>query len=40
MGVFSLKGAPLCLSAAATAQFQGFFDVGRAVRCLLTPWIW
>ena len=35
VGVVSLKGAPLSLPTLATAQFQRFFDCGRAVRCLL-----
>ena len=35
VGVVSLKGAPLALPTFATAQFQRFFDCGRAVRCLL-----
>ena len=35
VGVVSLKGASLSLSTFATAQFQRFFDSGRAVRCLL-----
>ena len=35
VGVVSLKGAPLSLPTFATAQFQRFFDCGRAVWCLL-----
>ena len=35
VGLVSLKGAPLALPTFATAQFQRFFDCGRAVRCLL-----
>ena len=35
VGVVSLKGAPFSLPSFATAQFQRFFDCGRAVRCLL-----
>ena len=31
----SLRGAPVALPTFATAQFQRFFDCGRAVRCLL-----
>ena len=34
-GVVSSKGAPLSLPSFATAQFQRFFDCGRAVWCLL-----
>ena len=34
VGVVSLKNAPLALPTFATAQFQRFFDCGRAVRCL------
>ena len=30
-----MRGAPLSLPSFATAQFQRFFDCGRAVRCLL-----
>ena len=35
VGVISMKGAPLALPTFATAQFRGFFDCGRAVRCML-----
>ena len=35
VGVVSLRGAPLSLPTFATAQFQRFFDCGRAVKCLL-----
>ena len=35
VGVISMKGAPLALPTFATAQFESFFDCGRAVRCLL-----
>ena len=35
VGVVSLRGAPLSLPSFATAQFQRFFDCGRAVRCVL-----
>ena len=35
VGVVSLRGAPHSLPSFATAQFQRFFDCGRAVRCLL-----
>ena len=35
VGVVSLRGASLSLPTFATAQFQRFFDCGRAVRCLL-----
>ena len=34
VGVVSMKGAPLSLPTFATAQFQRFFDCGRAVRCI------
>ena len=30
-----MRGAPLSLPSFTTAQFQRFFDCGRAVRCLL-----
>ena len=35
VGVVSMRGAPLALPTFATAQFESFFDCGRAVRCLL-----
>ena len=35
VGVVSLRGAPLALPTFAAAQFQSFFDCGRAVRCML-----
>ena len=35
VGVVSLRGAPLSLPSFATAQFQRFFDCGRAVWCVL-----
>ena len=35
VGVVGLRGAPLALLTFATAQFESFFDCGRAVRCLL-----
>ena len=35
VGVISLRGAPLSLPSIATAQFQRFFDCGRADRCVL-----
>ena len=35
VGVISMKGAPLALPTFATAQFESFFDCGRAVRCML-----
>ena len=35
VGVVSLRGAPLSLPTFATAQFERFFDNGRAVRCLV-----
>ena len=35
IGVVSLRGAPLSLPTFVSAQFQRFFDCGRAVRCLL-----
>ena len=35
VGVVSLRGAPVALPTFATAQFESFFDCGRAVRCLL-----
>ena len=35
VGVVSLRGAHLSLPSFATAQFQRFFDCGRAFRCLL-----
>ena len=35
VGVVSLRGAPLALPSFATAQFRGFFECGRAIRCLL-----
>ena len=40
VGVISLRGAPLALPTFATAQFRRFFDCGRAVRCLLSSWLW
>ena len=36
VGVVSSSGAPLTLPTFATAQFQRFFDYGRAIRCMLT----
>ena len=35
VGVLSLRGAPVSLPTIATAQFERFFDYGRAVRCML-----
>ena len=35
VGVVSMRGAPLAPPTFATAQFQRFFDCGRAVRCVL-----
>ena len=35
VGVINMRGAPLALPTFATAQFQRFFDCGRAVRCML-----
>ena len=35
VGVVSLRSAPLSLPTFATAQFQRFFDCGRAVRCMV-----
>ena len=35
VGVVSLKGAPVLMPTFAAAQFQRFFDTGRAIRCLL-----
>ena len=35
VGVVSLRGAPLSLPSFATAQFERFFDCGRAVRCMV-----
>ena len=35
VGVVSLKGASLTLPTSAAAQFKGFFDCGRVVRCTL-----
>ena len=35
LGVVSLRGAPLSLPTFATAQFNRFFDCGRAARCML-----
>ena len=35
VGVISMRGAPLALPTFATAQFERFFDSGRAVRCML-----
>ena len=35
VGVISMKGAPLAEPTSVTAQFKGFFDCGRAVRCML-----
>ena len=35
VGIVSLGGAPVALPTFATAQFLCFFDLGRAVRCLL-----
>ena len=35
VGVVCVRGAPLSLPTFATAQFQYFFDCGRAVRCML-----
>ena len=34
LGVTSMRGAPVSLPTFATAQFQRFFDCGRAVRCM------
>ena len=34
-GGFSLKGALVFMPTFAIAQFQRFFDCGRAIRCLL-----
>ena len=33
--VISMRGAPVSLPAFATAQFERFFECGRAVRCML-----
>ena len=33
--VVSVKGAPVAWPMLATAQFQRFYDCGRAIRCLL-----
>ena len=30
-----LRGAPVAMPTFGTAQFQRFFDCGRAIRCLL-----
>ena len=35
VGVISLRGASLSLLTFATAQFNRFFDYGRAVRCMV-----
>ena len=35
VGVVSVKRAPVSMPTFATAQFQRFFDCGRAIRCLL-----
>ena len=35
VGVISMRGASIALPTFATAQFQRFFDCGRAVRCML-----
>ena len=35
VGIVSLRGAPVALPTFATAQFRRYFDLGRAVRCLL-----
>ena len=35
VGVVSLRGAPLALPTFATPGFQRFFELGRAVRCLI-----
>ena len=35
VGVISLKGAPLALPTFATPGLERFFDLGRAVRCLV-----
>ena len=35
VGVISMRGALVALPTFATAQFERFFDCGRAVRCLL-----
>ena len=35
VGVVSLREAPVALPSFATSQFKVFFDLGRAVRCLL-----
>ena len=40
VGVVSLRGASLSLPTFATARFERFFDCGRAVRCLVPPWVW
>ena len=35
VGVIGMRGAPVALPTFATAQFERFFDCGRAVRCML-----
>ena len=35
VGVISLRSASVTLPIFATAQFERFFDCGRAVRCML-----
>ena len=35
VGVISMRSAPVALPTFATAQFQRFFDCGRAVRCMI-----
>ena len=35
LGGMSMRSAPVFLPTFATAQFERFFDCGRAVRCTL-----
>ena len=35
VGVVALRGAPLALPTLATSEFERFFGLGRALRCVL-----
>ena len=40
VGVISMRCAPVSLPTFATAQFERFFDYGRAIRCMVGLCIW